>query len=150
MAKVTDDGFSQPGFIEGVPGLYPDLRFTFRMMLRTDVADFFDKTGRVKAGQGEKIAANTMAEHISDWSMIDQDGDPVPINGANMIRPNNKRALPTRLFNRLLGIITGMEPSDIDPKWSDVESNGHLSDITEAQKQDRPIGAVVDEERVKN
>ena len=111
LAYIPDDGYTEPGFVRGVPGLHPDCGFAFRPTLTEEVEKLLgateDKPGQVI----EQLHARAIAGHITTWDLADAAGKALPITVANVLR------LKRRLLQRFRAIVIFGEPTDINPTW---------------------------------
>ncbi|HUT13889.1 MAG TPA: hypothetical protein VMY42_25595 [Thermoguttaceae bacterium] len=134
---VPGDGYTEPGFIQGIPGLHDvDLRFSYRPMLVEERARVLAAMEKMKPDMAEIRAAEEIALRLATWDMTDARGEPVGIN-AHIVR----RIKPA-MFNRLWGIVLGTEPSDIDPQWGEDTKTEVAGEQFEAAVGPEPVGDV--------
>lgn len=116
------DGYTRKGFIGAVPGLFPEIRFTFRPMLTQDRSVMTDRLTKAKPEMADRISAEAVAARISEWDVTDSRGELVPISMANVLR------LQPSALGRLFAIVTGTLPTDIDPEWSAGEQEAEADE----------------------
>lgn len=68
---LIGEGFSQPGYMEQVKGLHPELRFEFCPVLPDDVEVASDKLARLKPTEVIPFMAKVIAEAVTSWSFSD-------------------------------------------------------------------------------
>lgn len=110
------DGYTRPGFISRVPGLHPELRFTFRPLLCTERAVILTHVEKSGPDKAERIAAETIAKKVSDWDLR----HPTSNGIVALTEPEILKTHPV-LLSKLFQIVAGNMPSSIDPEW-DAES----------------------------
>lgn len=106
MSQQNGDGFIPDGYtrdfaIKGVPGLFPDVRGTFRPMLGWQISAMFRKQNKCREEDDEGrefILGKTITSHISDWDF----GQP--------LNHETFKHLATRLRERLSSVVMGYEP----------------------------------------
>jgi hypothetical protein len=110
---IPDDGYTEPGFIQAIPGLHGDLRFTYRPMLVEVNAEVGEAFKSLSSADCERKAAAVLADHLKTWDVVHpKTKAPVPVTPANLLR------MKSAVFSRLWGIVRGLDPTDIDPKWT--------------------------------
>jgi len=106
MTGYIPDGYTESGYIAGVPRLFLAVRFEFRPMLVEE------KQQAAKDGEGgnvRKTMAEWLARKITRWDLQDADGQTLPIDAKTILR------LRPKLFDRLFDVVAGNEASDLDP-----------------------------------
>lgn len=144
MLSYIPDGYTESAYIRAVPRLYNELRFEFRPLLvdqRNIIADAAQKAPPDKA---DRILAAAVAKRLVSWSLVDSQGNGVPIGEANVLR------LKPALFSRVYFIVAGTDASDDDPTWTDAKKSAESSAILEAAIEGRPVGDVKEEADLKN
>jgi hypothetical protein len=99
-------GYTRKGYIAPREGIHEGLEFTYEPMLPQTVSRLDDA---IEKEQGEKqalVIARELARHMKEWSEIDENGKPVPIDTENV------RRLPFILHNTLHQIMAGILASD--------------------------------------
>ena len=102
------EGYTEEGYVREAPGLHGPVRFTFTPMLITERAALFSQ--RMLALPEElqdRRCADVLCGKLVSWSVADTQGQPLPLTPENVLR------LKPALFQRLLAIVSGMEPSDV-------------------------------------
>lgn len=111
---MINDGYTLKGKIEGRPGLYPEIHFTYRPAVPPRVQQY------IAASKGNADAAfandiKMLVEHLREWDLKDSDGLPVPLDEKVFrIRPGFYPAI-----GGFLDFICGYAA----PVWSDAEKN---------------------------
>jgi hypothetical protein len=107
---IEDDGYTLPGYLEGEPGLFPPLRFTYRPPLPAVRLAWWDFEERenAKADAAAASAAKSRRKveiilaQVRSWEACDRQGRSVPLNAAWVTKMH-----PTqhdRLFNVALAV----------------------------------------------
>jgi len=110
MPTRIHDGLTETAYLTPVPRLTGELRFSFRPMPIDSLHRFLDGLrGRSLLALG-KAEAEAVAARLGEWSLMDDDGNPLPIT-ADIIR-----SLHPSLFRRVKEIVVyGTEGGDPDP-----------------------------------
>ena len=138
-----NDGYSESSFIAEVKRLHPALRFKFRPFLQEERHRLLKENAGLQPIKAAENSAKILAKKISEWDLKDSKGDPVAVSD------NAIRRLKPALYDRVLGIVMGLDPSDEDPEAREVDSPS-LADQLEANETGKPIGDVADANAVKN
>lgn len=141
---TPDDGYTEPGYIQPLPHVHGEFRFTFRPTLVEERSQAMEAAGQLKADACDRAAASQIVQKLVTWSLVDARQRPVPITAKNVLR------LKGRLFDRLYGIILGTEASDTDPLWRDEDKREHEERRLESALTGRPFGLVREEADEKN
>lgn len=116
LPQVLDyipDGYIEEGYIRGVAGLHGSVRFTFRPMRVVEQATLFgQRMLSLPEELQDRRCADVLCSHLISWSVADANGRPLELTAENILR------LKPALFQRLLAIVSGIEPSDIYCKTS--------------------------------
>jgi hypothetical protein len=124
---IPDDGYTEPGYIAAIPGLHGPLQFKFRPTLVADQPRWArGSESNVSDAVWDQQCAGLMAERIVSWSLVSPKGEPVPICASSLLR------LKPKIFTKLFGILLGVNPSDIDPKWDNQQVEEVLRDVSSA------------------
>lgn len=111
MQRILDyipDGYTEEGYIREVPGLHGPVRFTFRPMLVVQRAGLFgQRTLSLPDELQDRRCADVLCAQLVSWSVTDSEGRPLAVTAENILR------LKPALFQRILAIVSGVEPSDI-------------------------------------
>lgn len=145
MASYIPDGYTEKGYIEGVPRLYEALRFKFRPMRIEDGSEFLDLLSKMSAKprEGEVFTAKMLAKRVLEWDLKDK-GQTLPLDVKTLL------GVQRRLFYRLMAIVLGTDASDMDPAWSEQEQDEFLERKATAFLEEKPIGQVAAERDAKN
>lgn len=144
LTGFLEDGYTIDGYIDAMPLMYPDVRFTFRPMLEEEINRFSEAYGAKPLDKYSGAVADALAERVKSWSIQNSKGSVVDISSANM-----KRLHPV-LFKRLMGIVWGSAPSDVDPTWTDAQKLEHGIQVTKAQADEATVGQLREESDLKN
>ena len=124
MPSFIEDGYDVEGFIAAAAQekaserLYDELKFTYRMAARSDIAlldnkiriaQSNDENDPTCSAEAEKLACKFVADRVKSWSLKNSKGETVSITAENMGRVN-----PV-LFGRLYRIVRGIAASDKRP-----------------------------------
>jgi hypothetical protein len=107
---IPDDGYTEQAFIKAIAGIHGDFRFTYRPMLPDERADLFASAGTLTPDKHEHRVGRELASRIVSWSLVNARGQAVPVSEHTVMR------LKPRLFARVYETISGVTPSDPDPK----------------------------------
>lgn len=130
MQNFISDGYTEKGYIRAVPGLYGELRFEFRPVLPQSRTVLLREIAKRPDQEQEPQVAHVIAKQVVSWD-VTNNGQPVPITPANVLR------LRPSLFQKLWGIVTNLEPSDLDPKSTPEEAAAQTVDLLEAALNNR-------------
>ena len=139
---TIDDGYTEKGFIAGVPRLHPDIRFDFRRMTAEEHRKFSRNFRMIQDDRAAyyDFAAEIVADHVQAWNVMARKGELLPIVKAVIMRK-----LKPEIIERLLEIISGLKPSDHDPEWDKAVDSDEIEMSAGEKTPDQ-----VDGERVKN
>lgn len=142
MGTVIYDGLNEKGYIAAVPRLHGEIRFEFRPPTAESLGRFIDgRKNRSTAGLF-RAEAEGMALRLVSWSLLDPDGQPLPIKSATV------GALNIALFNRLKDIVIyGTDGGDLDPEEDVAEL---LETTALAAEQGLTVAAIREDRDVKN
>lgn len=121
---IQDDGYTETKFLKAVPGIYSNVRITFRPLTPTDQAVAQEKltklTREAGAIKGEPFMAEQIADRLRSWDFVDDKNHPVcespPITASQVSK------LKPALFYRLSSIVFyGSDGGDRDP-FSDAHT----------------------------
>lgn len=144
LGYCPNDGYIASAYVDGVPQLYDAARFKYRPILIEEGSEFFETGAKLKAREADRRTAKLLKDHVTSWSLTDAQGDALPISLAVLLRLNR------RLFQRLAGIVLGMEASDSDPDWSEEEKDEALDAKVASLQSGRPPAALAEERDAKN
>jgi len=144
MCGIIRDGYTEPGFIREVPGLHPELRFSYRPALGIETEEWLRSFQFQPLTKHMDATAQFMADHLQSWSLTEADGQ------AADIEPDRIKIIRYALFVRLQYIIYGREASDLDPLWSKEKQRDESVANYAASVQRKAPGIVREEEAVKN
>jgi hypothetical protein len=143
---IPEDGYTEPGYVKALPQVYDSpLRFRFRPPLPEERAEHFDAVEKLGSLQASQLAENTfIAERIAQWDHADTEGKIQEITAVTVGR------MKTPLVSKVYGIITGLQPSDIDPLWDEKTKLETVAHSYESAKFAKPVGDVRQGESEKN
>lgn len=107
------DGYTESGYVAGIPRLYPPVAFEYRPMLpgeRARALKLSDTAQYADAADAEVGAANAILKHIVRWDVVDDKGAELPVSVKSLL--HLRPSLNTQIFN----IVLGLRPSDPTPK----------------------------------
>lgn len=113
ISGFIDDGYTESASIAAEPGLWQEMRFTFRPMLADEYAAFSDFCGRNTDVKAKQEIARRLAEKVKDWDLVDSAGKPVPVTQQNLLRI--KPVLLAKLWNIVCGLQAGDGPGEESP-----------------------------------
>lgn len=138
------DGYTQSSYIAAVPRLHDELRFAYRPVLieeRNELAALAQGPSRTSYA---RHAAALIAERLIEWNLRDAAADPLEVTATNILR------LHPQLFQKLLDVVLGLSPSDIDPTWSEEQTERIVEERELAAAKDISVGEVRQEQAEKN
>ena len=124
------DGYTELGYIEPEANLWPELRFKYRPMLKTQRALLFsNEASALPEDDQARNAAKAIVAQLESWEVRDATGSDVAITVDNVLR--------IKQFDQLLAIVSGLRPSDTDPQWSEDRKNSSIADKLDGAFQER-------------
>lgn len=138
------DGCEEKGYIEPQRNLHPGMRFKFRPFLIDERTRLLALNRELTADAQHQNTLEQIAVRITEWNLRDRNGQPIPIAAKTL------GTLKPKLYDRVLGIITGLDGSDDDPQASAGEKHDASTDQRAAVEQSRPVGDVRLERQEKN
>lgn len=147
MGKRSDyinDGYTEEGFVAAVPGLHGELRFTFRPFTVEERAQVTNGLRNVQPHLHNRKYAIEAAKKITAWSLRDGADKPVEVKADTVY------AIRPALFDRLIDILLGYKPSDIDPQWAEAKKDEAVEDQFQAALAGTSIGQLAEEANEKN
>jgi hypothetical protein len=138
----VEDGYTEAAYVAAVPGLYDELRFTYRPLLHVERDAVSDQSGK-SAQNFESVLVAVMQSKLKTWDAMDGKGNPMPINAATI-----KRLQPA-LFDKVYTIIAGRVPSDPDPKNQNPERE-KADDVVASIVSGKLVGDIREEGDRKN
>lgn len=124
------DGYTVKGFVEGMPGIHADARFTFRPALAQDRAVIRDKMISSSARESETIVAKTICRSVVEWDLLkpvalgSDELAPVELTVEDVLRV--PQALTVQIFNRIMGDVSPGEAPDADSVQRDDQADAEL------------------------
>ncbi len=128
-----DDGFSGAGYIRGVRGLFPDVRFTFREMAPADRINYFRSLENLDGAGRVAVDAKLLETRLNNWDLKFRSGQIAPITLATV------QKLKGGLLARLVNQITGLEGPDEDPRATAEQAATDAADKAEAARTGVPF-----------
>lgn len=131
------DGYTEDGYIAGVPGVMPALRFRFRpatSLERGMVAD----AARGDAKQYHQTLSEVIAKHLVSWDAEVE----ISTKYVEILKP--------AAFDVLGNIVLGYRASDIDPNWSQTKKDEYNLQLKKAAKEAVPAPIQEQAEAAKN
>jgi len=151
QCAIIRDGYNFDGdIVADVDGEYPAINFKFRPLTSLERAVFTDDES--KAGENKKaikesmarVQAEIIAKHITEW-----DAEEITADGKYQkaeITAGNALLLPSRAFNQLLFIATGLidrteklrkktrEKAKKEAKEAEAEAEAKKTELEESEK----------------
>lgn len=143
LASVIHDGYTQPFYFRGVPGLHPDVRGTFRPMLHHERYFIGGKIADKQSGpEQSRMMIEAICSFIRSWDLKGSDGKVIPreVPAAVRIKPH--------VVERLYMLVTGREGGDVDPNAEPAKEEADAE--WKAILEQREIGPVREEIDAKN
>ncbi|MBI1914546.1 MAG: hypothetical protein HYS12_07385 [Planctomycetes bacterium] len=106
LGVIPDDGYSERGRVNGIPGLYPPVVLRWRPMLVSELSEFWQRAEALKGPQLRQLMAAQVAGKLKEWDLQGprkadgSEGDVLPITKEQVLR------LKPGLFDRLFAIIS--------------------------------------------
>lgn len=125
-SPYIDDGYTEQGYLRAVPGLHPDIRFTYRPMTLAVRGRMMTRGEKCKDdAERFTVQAETIVQGnlLLEWNVSDRKGAALPISVENMLK------LRPRVFLALVAIIAGVEPSDVDDQAPHLAAQRSQDDI---------------------
>lgn len=99
-SSYIDDGYTESGLIRG-GGKFVDIAFNYRPMTAREAAAFWKKSQKLDEEKALDATIEVLAAKLTDWSVTDSAGKPVPITTATLqqMRP----AIIGSLFDAVYG-----------------------------------------------
>jgi hypothetical protein len=132
--NFIDDGYTEQGYIAEAPLVHTAVRFEFRPALSHERAEVHHrKVFEMPPEKRFALYAREVEKRIAKWDLT-CNGEPLPIKAAKAVR------IKPDLLEKLINVITGVAPSDVDPEWSDEEVLEQTDSEMEALLSDQTIG----------
>lgn len=106
------DGFTLEGKVEARPGLYPEIRFTYRPALPRRVAEYL-KADKGTPEKEQRADTKLLLEHVQSWDAHDENGQQLSFDEATLTRVYHP------ILQTLLNHVTGYTATD----WQVQEKN---------------------------
>lgn len=144
---TIDDGYDEKGFIKAVEGLHPAIRFEMRRMTAEEQRRHQKTIRRLGDNDTEYfgVAAEMIAGHVTWWDVRHFDRHLKDASALPITKDAILRKLKPEVIAKLVSILSGMTPSDLDPEW---ESKEDADEMAVAAGEKSP--AEIDSERQKN
>jgi hypothetical protein len=107
-----EDGYTETGFLAGLPRLHPAVNFEYRPMLVTELAQYSARTAHCSEEAVRREVARWLSIKILEWDVTDVRGQVVPIQSSSADPLENILRLRPAVFTRLWKIVSGDSPSD--------------------------------------
>lgn len=141
---ALEDGYTERGYVAAAPGQHPAVRFEFRRLTVEERRAWARRVGRIRKdaddGEFDAMAAELVAQHVAWWDVTLPSGKTLEISEARIAR-----SLKPELTTRILEIVSGQRPSDLDPEW---DAHQDAEEIEQAIGHVTP--AELEEHRLKN
>lgn len=139
------DGYQYEGYIGAVPGLFDEMRFTYRPMTTLERQQLLAENSKISnAARAHENTCKTVAAKIVDWDLENpKDGEKVSVSWKVLYSQ-----MEPSLYERILGIVMGVEASSPDPKKQAKEPT--LEQEKEAIESEQLLGDKLLEDAQKN
>jgi hypothetical protein len=146
ILAVIPDGYERTdGYVRAAPGLWPDVRFSFRPALAAERTGLSREHAGKDAAEQVRLTSEFLRGKLTRWDVVDGAGRPVPLTDANL------RRLHPGLMDRLLSVVLGYECPDRDPRSRDAEAQAeNARDLREAAERGVTPGDVREARDAKN
>ena len=145
LGVIPDDGYTERGRLNGVPGLYPPVVFRWRPMLVNELSEFWQRSEGLKGVQLRQLMAAHVAGKLKEWDLRGprqadgSEGDVLAITKEQVLR------LKPVLFDKLFAIVSGTQAPDALLDRSPEEEAADLDDALKAAETGRPLAAIREE-----
>lgn len=112
LSGFIDDGYTEQGLIVAAEGLYPAVRFLFRPMLVTELAQYSTRVSQATDEAVRREVARWLSLKLVEWDVRDGQDREVPIRPVGLDPLANLLRLKPPLFVKLWKIICCDLPSD--------------------------------------
>ena len=131
-SAVIADGYTRDAFIQGIPFTTPDVHFSYRPILATQLAMIRREMSKASGSGLATIQAKTIEKYVSEWDIKDRDGKPLPITVTAAL------TVAPEIFDAVSGIMLGLRYTDISPDWpkDDDDTGSSLDEIFGKEKAD--------------
>lgn len=119
LLAFIPDGYTREGYVEGVRGLYPSVRFTYRPMGNLQRGPAIAAIKTATPAGAESFTAKMLEQRVLKWDITDEHGDPWPVTYENCCR------IQPHLFTQMYLIVIGERASDplpLDSEQSEEEA----------------------------
>jgi len=144
LSGFIEDGQEDDAYIDGVDRVYLPLRFKMRPMGRRDTNAHSAATKDKPDDVYDQITNEWLARKIISWDLKTRKGTLVPITAENMGR------LKQALHTRLVAVVWGYQPSDVDPQWTDEQREAYGMTVREAAAAGVTVGQLEEAKAEKN
>ncbi len=147
MLGFIPDGYTREGYALGVPLLYDPIRFKYRPMLVQERQAFLEESTRHKPEENNRRSADLCVGRILSWNLAFPPGfgeGIVPITSDNVMR------LQPELFEKLLGIVMGLDGGHADPQWTAAQKKELQAEQKESQDKKVSLSQVREANDAKN
>ena len=141
---IPRDGYIEPGYLDAIPGLHGEFRFSFRPLTEMEQGVFVDGTKDMPTKTRSVKMYDLIASRIASWEHRDDTGEPVAICSKSVSQ------LKPAIVGALYGIVLGTRPSDIDPLWEQEVQQETADAALTALLEGRTVGDVAAERDEKN
>jgi hypothetical protein len=142
-SSVLYEGYTAKGYIEAVPRLYDELRFTYRPVQAIERQKLIASMNKL-GDKHTEVTMGLVASRLVSWELKDDQGKDYPIGKESVM------LLQPQLWVKLSNIVLGFDASDADPTWSSAESEQFDADALEAELTGKPVAQAQEDARLKN
>lgn len=122
-----EENTTRPGFIKGVEGLHGDLVFRYHPVGVIELRKHCKDANKVESEVYAQRSAELISKKLVEWNVFNQAGEQVEITSANLLK------IYPQVFSKLSSIVLGLDPTDMNPEWSEQDKN--KTDSSEASDE---------------
>lgn len=121
LGHVPNDGYTETAFLLEVPRLYPEVHLAFRPLPSEKRTLIRYQIEKKKDTERPGLWNSVVAKQLVSWNLQDEKGDPLPISDKVIAR------LKPALYERIYGVIMGVDNGDEDPHGGKKSEGAELS-----------------------
>lgn len=145
MLDYISDGYTESAYVKGEDRVHGEFRFEFRPMLIEERSLLFSEAvERLPEDAKLKKRAAAVAVRIKSWSLLDAHGQAVGVDAGTLLR------LKPPLFWRVLNIVMGLDPSDLDTAAGDADTLAAIDARLEASLAGKTVAELREVSDAKN
>jgi hypothetical protein len=130
--SIIRDGYTEEGYAADEFAGYPGIHFKYRPFTVDEAEELLEESKPLTGKSLLILQANYLKDHLVSWNAADE-------KGIVTIDETNLRLLIPRQFFRILRIVCGHQPSDIDPNSTAAEQAEQLKKQVAHEKGDSQV-----------